>query len=398
LVVKVFSEGINEKDAISAMALLRHSEANFMGNVLLGTELQRLYILDEYGHSIISTRIVPVVPAILLGFGKLTEKYVIVVIGREGDLCLYMNNDLDDPSERMKSNTRITSACLSFPDLVLVGADQTVAHYVLSNNSFKLLAQRYKMKMGAQPLKAEFLKFKGQKLTILAFEHEVRLYNERELNYTFVTDYPLYNIIWGSFAREECCLILLYEHAGFEVLILHRQFKSTEKYGSNKELKQEYDSIPIPKKTPHFLIFWNEADADEANLYRHFEKSLKLLNWRTLKEKFAEGKSQTQHHIDINSKVLGLGPCFNVQLEIENLSGELLFNVGVMINADREKVELLRWENSISMLPPFTPTALEIQVRSLSLKNESLTVELISGRNIVSSVVFLPNCEEFGAE
>lgn len=148
-------------------------------------------------------------------------------IGREGDICLYLNNDLDEPSERIKNTTRIVSACLSFPDLVLVGADQTVTYYSLSNNTFKILGQKYKMKMGAQPIKVEFLKVKGQKLTILAFEREVRFYNEKELNYTFITEFNLYNVIWGSFAREECCLILLYENAGFEVLILHRQFKAT---------------------------------------------------------------------------------------------------------------------------------------------------------------------------
>jgi hypothetical protein len=63
-----------------------------------------------------------------------------------------------------------------------------------------------------------------------------------------------------------------------------------------------------------------------------------------------------------------------------------------MVNVDREKVELIRWENNISMLPPFTPTNLEMQVKSLTLKNESLVVELVSGKNIVSSKVFLPNC------
>ena len=83
------------------------------------------------------------------------------------------------------------------------------------------------MKMGSQPLKVDFMRVKGQKMTILAFEREVRFYNEKELNYTFITDYNLYDIIWGSFAREEGCLILLYEHAGFEVLILHRHFKTT---------------------------------------------------------------------------------------------------------------------------------------------------------------------------
>lgn len=265
----MFSEGINEKDSISAMALLRSSEAHFLGNVILGTELQRLYILDCYGHSIISRRILPFVPSILLGYGAATDKYLIVCIGREGDLALYMNKDQDEPAERTRLNARAVSACLSFPDMIVVGADQTVTHYLLSNTNPKLIAKKYALKLGQQPLRAEFLRFKGQKMTIIALENEVRLYNERELNYTFVTDYKLYNVIWGSFAREECCLILLYENAGFEVLILHRQFSLREKYGSNRSLKEEYESLPIPKKSNHFLTFW-EDDEDEALLYRHF--------------------------------------------------------------------------------------------------------------------------------
>ena len=76
---------------------------------------------------------------------------------------------------------------MSFPDLIMVGADQTVTHYVLSNSNFKLMVKKYTMKMGNQPIKVEFLRVKGQKMTILAFENEVRFYNDRELNYTFVT-------------------------------------------------------------------------------------------------------------------------------------------------------------------------------------------------------------------
>ena len=97
---------------------------------------------------------------------------------------------------------------------------------------------------------------------------------------------------------------------------MHRQFKTTEKYGSNKEVKQEYENIPIPKKTPHFLSFWNDKETDEELTYKHFEKGLKLLKWRTLREKFIEGGAQAQHQIEINSKVLGLGPYFNIELEI----------------------------------------------------------------------------------
>ena len=48
------------------------------------------------------------------------------------------------------------------------------------------------------------------------------------------------------------------------------------------------------------------------------------------------------------------------------------------------------------MLAPFTPTHFEVQLRSVSLKNESVMVELVNGKNIVTSKVFIPNCEEFG--
>lgn len=95
LILKAFDEGVNEKDSISAMALLRNNDTNFLGNVILGTELQRLYILDNYGHTIISRRVVPVVPAIILGHGQVLDKYVIICIGREGDICIYLNKDMD---------------------------------------------------------------------------------------------------------------------------------------------------------------------------------------------------------------------------------------------------------------------------------------------------------------
>ena len=126
-----------------------------------------------------------------------------------------MQNDQNNPSETTSTTSRVVSACLDFPDLVIVGADQTVTHHVLSNNNFKIMAKKYTLKLGQQPLKAEFIRAKGQKLLLVALENEVRLYNEKEVIYTFITDFKLYSIVWGSFAREDSCLILLYENAGF---------------------------------------------------------------------------------------------------------------------------------------------------------------------------------------
>lgn len=60
---------------------------------------------------------------------------------------------------------------MSFPDLVIVGADQTVSHHMLSNSNFKLMTKKYTLKLGQQPLKAEFIKAKGQKLLLVALEN-----------------------------------------------------------------------------------------------------------------------------------------------------------------------------------------------------------------------------------
>jgi len=81
-----------------------------------------------------------------------------------------LQNDNDEPSEALRNNVKVISACLSFPDLIIATADQVISHHVLSNTNLKLLAKKYSMKLGSQPLKVEFLRVKSQKMTIVAFQ------------------------------------------------------------------------------------------------------------------------------------------------------------------------------------------------------------------------------------
>lgn len=52
------------------MTVIKEMDGAGIGNVVLGTELNRLYILDTYGHRIIQEKIVEYVPAMLFGYGK----------------------------------------------------------------------------------------------------------------------------------------------------------------------------------------------------------------------------------------------------------------------------------------------------------------------------------------
>lgn len=71
----------------------------------------------------------------------------------------------------MRTSCRVVSASLSYPDFVMVGADQTVTHNIVSNSGVKLLSKKYTMKMSQQPITAQFFKTKSNKLLLVAFDN-----------------------------------------------------------------------------------------------------------------------------------------------------------------------------------------------------------------------------------
>jgi hypothetical protein len=122
----------------------------------------------------------------------------------------------------------------------------------------------------------------------------------------------LYSLLYGSFAREESCLILLYENNGFEVLIGHRLFNPNEKYGTRKgkesqSITDDSSMFQLPKKTPQFLKFWS-SQSDNLNSFKLYERNMKLLKWRTLKGRASEKVQPSAAKVEVNPKILGIGP------------------------------------------------------------------------------------------
>lgn len=188
---------------------------------MIGTEMNRLYILDSYGHRIINERIINFAPCMIFAHGNYDSgKYVIICVSREGNISMYLGADKNEPSESIRLNSRVTSADLSYPDFVISNADSMISMFSFSSSNFKMSVPKYSLKLAEKPIKVLFMR----KLLLVAFEMEFRLLRDKETIYRYETDFKLYNILHGSFSREENCVILLYENNGFEVLIGHRLF------------------------------------------------------------------------------------------------------------------------------------------------------------------------------
>ena len=80
------------------MTVIKEIDQTGLGNVVLGTELNRLYILDTYGHRIVHERVIEFAPCLLYAYGRFESHYVIICVSRDGKISLYLSADEDTPS------------------------------------------------------------------------------------------------------------------------------------------------------------------------------------------------------------------------------------------------------------------------------------------------------------
>ena len=95
----------------------------------------------------------------------------------------------------------------------------------------------------------------------------------------------------------------------------------------------------------------------------------------------------------MNSKVLGLGPDFIIKLNIDNKGDEPLYNINILPLYDKKSLTLTKMVRIIDMLAPNITYNIDIRVKSLSLKNETIDFEMVYGATSYRTTVHLPNCE-----
>ena len=87
--------------------------------------------------------------------------------------------------------------------------------YTFSNSNFKISVPKCSIKLTQNPVKMAFMKQKGTRLLVVAFPDEFRIYRDKEIVYRHQVEHRLYSVVYGSFAKEQNCLVLLYEQNGF---------------------------------------------------------------------------------------------------------------------------------------------------------------------------------------
>ena len=113
-----------------------------------------------------------------------------------------MKNDKDEPSQRLKLSARVISADFNYPDMLICTEDQVISHYLISNSNIKLQTKKYSFKLLKQPIKVLLFEYKTLKCSLVVFQDEFRIYLDKEIIFSYFTQFNIYDLLFGSFAKE----------------------------------------------------------------------------------------------------------------------------------------------------------------------------------------------------
>lgn len=105
----------------------------------------------------------------IFAYGRMDNQYLIICVGRYGNIAIYLNTDQNDPSQQIRLNTWIITADLSYPQFAIATADHVISVFAFSNTNMKISVPKYSFKLNDKPLKVLWMKKKGSKLLIIGF-------------------------------------------------------------------------------------------------------------------------------------------------------------------------------------------------------------------------------------
>ena len=142
----------------------------------------------------------------------------------------------------------------------------------------------YSIRLQGQPIQLEIMKLRNAKALLVALKQELRIYNDRMLVYKLATDDVISHIKFGTYGRQDGCLIVFFDGKGFEVKIVHRLFNPNSKLERDPlETDIGDNRIPVPKKSTVFQAECEAEKEEASSMHRGYLEDMKLLKWRLLK-------------------------------------------------------------------------------------------------------------------
>ena len=369
-------------------------------NLLIGTEMSMLMIVDPSVNKIVSKVTLPEVPYIISSIGGFSENHTIFVADRGNGVHLINRNKV--VSKSILVSQVIISMLISNSQIYIGTTSQNYECYTQDGS------KQFSLKQPNAIITMEIyqrVKEGNLSLCVIAVKNNtIRLYKDKSLIYVYELSDNVYGMKTGSFGTRDDCLVLL----TYKGQLFIKQFNPEVNFASvkaNDEIHNVKGSINIPKKTPMYLEMIQREKETCADMQTSFQNDLLRMRYKAmdtyvkmLKIGNAPQNYSSSSTMKLSALLQGLGPDFKLNLIIDNVGNEPLYNTELTLDYNRNVYSFSKENIQLGLIMPHIPVKYSLSFKNISEMGSAgmikvVIIDKLKSAPLIQSTIKVPVSE-----
>ena len=348
--------------------------------LILGTEAKNVIVFDPAQLKRISTTKLKEVPVQIETIGAYENDHKIIVSDRNNSIYIIKKNDIKDKIE-------ITQPIINFvinpKSIYLITFSKKYECYSYGNK------KNYSINLDDSATNIALFHKESDDLYIIIItlvNNDFLCFREKQLIYKCKTNDKVFGIKVGTFGNIPNCVIML----GYSGAMMIKKFNndvnlSNKKYiepSSNDEANK--GNLNVPKKTQLYLNLMEREKENFTEMQNTFQNDLLRIRYKAmdtyvkmLKIGNAPQNYSSSTTMKISASLEGLGPNFKLNLILDNVGNEPLYNCLLTLDYNRN-IYIFDKENiQLSLIMPNIPIKYSLNFKNISETGASGIIKII---------------------
>ena len=348
--------------------------------LVIGTETKNLIVFDPAQLKRISTTKLKEVPVQIETIGAYENDHKIMVSDRNNSIYIIKKNDIKDKIE-------ITQPIINFvinpKSIYLITFSKKYECYSYGNK------KNYSINLDDSATNIALFHKESEDLYIIIItlaNNDFLCFREKQLIYKCKTNDKVFGIKVGTFGNIPNCVIML----GYSGAMMIKKFNndvnlSNKKYiepSSNDEANK--GNLNVPKKTQLYLNLMEREKENFTEMQNIFQNDLLRIRYKAmdtyvkmLKIGNAPQNYSSSTTMKISASLEGLGPNFKLNLILDNVGNEPLYNCLLTLDYNRN-IYIFDKENiQLSLIMPNIPIKYSLNFKNISETGASGIIKII---------------------
>lgn len=372
--------------------------------LVIGTESAHLYILNGAGTDVACKIQLPSVAVSIATIGAWESDYRIVVACRDGNVYTIKKGKL--LGGNIECETQPIAVTIVDKNIIVACMDNTLhSYHFKGKKNYTLNFPAFITNLAPMRVRSKNV----EAFLVSLSNGEIRIYRSKQhLVHTVNVDEVVTSMHFGSYGREENSLVLTFKSGGIMVKMLQRQANLDANISVHAIGPPPEQDVPlnIPKRTKLFVQQTQREIEQALEMHKIFQRDLckiRLSTARAYVKIITSGQGPLSSlggsQIRLDAKVQGLGPVFNLKLELRNSAANPVSDLMLLVTYNSLVYQI---DNACVVVPCLIPNVSyfhEVMIESIDAGGAADAVRVFvtskfSSLPMISAIVNMPMSEQ----